>query len=160
MEFGAARWVPAESKSALAAILGNYGATLELETADPNTWGYFLLPSDRNVVVGYANVGLTPALVASDDNFFIGINELLVGFDQNTFKRIFTYRMPTIFHEFLSSSSPIVARDELGFVSVSISGKERWRHMTSGPIEKFTMANGWLRGETIDGERFSFPISG
>jgi hypothetical protein len=158
MEAEVATWVPAESKNALAAILRNDPAASEVVTSDPNAWGYLKLSNGKKLVIGYANLGLQPAIIAVGDELVIGIDELLVRINRNTFERVFTYLMPTIFHEFLSSSDPIVVRDEVGFVCVSASGKEQWRHLTSGPIAKFAMANGLLRGETIDGEKFSFSI--
>jgi len=158
MEARVATWVSAESKSALAAMLGNDAAASAVATADPNTWGYMQLSNGKKLVIGYANLGLLPAIIAIDDELVIGIDELLVRIKKSNFERVFTYRMPTIFHEFVSSSDPIVVRDEVGFVCLSASGEEQWRHLTSGPIEKFAMADGWLRGETIDGEKFSFAI--
>lgn len=112
----------------------------------------------KQLVIGYANLGLLPTIIAVADALVVGVDELLVRINKNTFERVFTYRMPTIFHEFLTSSDPIIVRDEVGFVCISASGKEQWRHLTSGPIEAFTMADGWLRGETIDGEGFALPI--
>ncbi len=158
MEHGVLAWVPAESKSALGAILGSAGAASELVTEDPNTWGYFQLPNGKKLAIGYSNLGLRPAATTIGQNLIVGIDELLVGFHQDTLERIFTCRMPTVFHEFLSFSDPIVVRDEVGFVCVSVSGTERWRHLTNGPIAKFTMATGSLQGETIDGEKFTFSI--
>jgi len=127
-------------------------------TEEPNTWGYLKLPNDKKLVIGYSDLGLRPAVITIGQRLFVGIDELLVGLYQDTLERIFTYRMPTVFHEFLSSSDPLVARDEVGFICISVSGTERWRYLTNGPIKKFTMASGSLRGETIDGEKFSFSI--
>jgi hypothetical protein len=158
MGIGVPTWVPADSKSALVTILGSDAIASGLVTEDPNSWGYLQLPNGKKLAIGYSDLGLRPAAISVGQTLFVGIDELLVGFYQDTLERIFTYRMPTVFHEFLSFSDPIVVRDEVGFVCLSVSGTERWRHLTNGPIEKFAMANGSLRGETIDGEKFSFSI--
>jgi hypothetical protein len=158
MDPGVPTWVPVESKSALAAILGSDGAASELATEEPNTWGYLQLPNGKKLVIGYSDLGLRPAVISIGRKLFIGIDELLVGLHQDTLERIFTYRMPTVFHEFLSSVDPLVVRDEVGFICVSASGTERWRYLTNGPIQTFSMASGLLRGETIDGEKFSFSV--
>lgn len=88
----------------------------------------------------------------------VGIDEVLASLDANILGIKFSYLMPSVFHEFVYLSDPIVVRDEIGFVAVSIDGQECWRFLTSGPIKKFSIEGGSIVGETIDNESFAFAI--
>jgi hypothetical protein len=157
MESSVATWVSVESKSALDAQLQGNGV-IQCVTADANTWGYFALSSGKKIVVGYSNLGLLPAVAMTSNLVIVGIDELVVAFDRVSLKRIFTYHMPSVFHQFVSVSNPLIIRDEVGFVCLTTSGKEIALHLTNGPIAEFSFSNGLLHGETIDGERFSFSV--
>jgi len=151
-------WTAAESKSALMSAIADDGAADSLITADPNSWGFFRLPNGKIFVVGYANLGLLPVAAVINNRLLIGVGEVLAGFDVDNFQRKFSYRMPSVFHEFVSLTEPIVVRDEIGFVGISSDGEERWNFLTNGPINRFSIENGRLHGETIDGESFEFAI--
>ncbi|WP_218080303.1 hypothetical protein [Anthocerotibacter panamensis] len=158
MEFISVSWTSVESKNALSNFLAKEGATSELATADPNTWGFFPLPNGKKLVVGYANLGLTPVATVVNGHLLIGINEILAGFDLNTLQRTFIYRMPSVFHEFVSLKDPVIVRDEVGFICISATGVERWALLTNGPINQFTIEGAFIRGVTIDDEPFKFAI--
>lgn len=130
----------------------------ELVTADANSWGFFRLCSGKILVIGFADLGLSPVAVQVGNRLFVGIDELVTSFHVNTFQRQFSYRMPTVFHEFVSLEDPIVVRDEIGFVGLSPDGEERWTFLMSGPISEFSIERGHVRGETIDREPFDFAI--
>lgn len=151
-------WTSSESRCELLNTILNQDVAGELATEDANSWGFFKLPSNRLLVVGYANIGLFPVAVLSEDRLLVGINEVLASFDAHTLEKQFSYRMPTVFHEFLSVVDPILVRDEVGFVSISADGKERWRFFTGGPINNFVIDNKSIIGDTIDNESFAFDI--
>ncbi len=151
-------WIGVDSKSALSSAIAEQSVGRELVTADPNAWGFFRLASGKVLVVGYANLGLLPVAVLIDNRLLVGVDEVLAGFDAATLEKQFCYRMPSVFHEFVSLADPIVVRDEIGFVGISADGKECWCYLTSGPIKKFAMENGHIIGETIDDEPFAIAI--
>lgn len=151
-------WTAVESKSALESAVANEVGTGELLTADPNEWGFFRLPNGKVFVVGYANLGLMPIAVLIGNRLLVGIDEVLDSFDIDTGQRKFSYRMPSVFHEFISLADPIVVRDEIGFVAISADGEEFWSFVTSGPIRRFSIDHGMIHGETIDDEPFEFTI--
>lgn len=151
-------WTPVESKSALAAFLADGAPAGELVTEDPNEWGFFKVPGDRLLVIGYANLGLPPVAAMVNKHLLVGIDEIFACFDVDTLRNLFVYRMPTVFHEFISLSNPLVLRDEVGFVSISVDGRERWRFLADGPIGKFEVKQDRICGETIDGESFEFLL--
>jgi hypothetical protein len=109
-------------------------------------------------VVGYAELWLLPVAALIDNRLLVGIDEGLARFDVHTLQRQFSYRMPSVFQEFISLEDPIVVRDEIGFVGISTDGAERWTFLTSGPIDRFSIEHGRLHGETIDNEPFEFAI--
>lgn len=151
-------WTPVDSRSALLNAIADEGPTSELVTADANEWGFFRLPNDKILVVGYADLGLLPMAVMLDNHLLVGIDEILACLDVNTLERKFFYRMPSVFHEFISLADPIIVRDEVGFVALSGNGNERWKFLTSGPINKSYVEGRRLYGETIDDEQFEFLI--
>ncbi|HNN46915.1 MAG TPA: hypothetical protein PKN34_12755, partial [Azospira sp.] len=104
------------------------------------------------------DLGLLPVAVLFDDRLLVGVDEVLASFDVDTLQKQFSYRMPTVFHEFVSLAAPIIVRDEVGFVGISANGKECWCSLTSGPIRKFAIEHGHILGETIDYEPFDFAI--
>lgn len=158
MNTDAPLWNAVESKSALLSALANEEVASELVTADPNSWGFFNSPSGKVLVVGYANLGLPPVAALFDCRLLVGVDEVLASFDMNTLQRQFVYRMPSVFHEFVSLAEPIIVRDEIGFIGISKDGKECWSSLASGPIKTFAIEHGHIRGETIDDEPFDFAI--
>ena len=151
-------WNAFESKSALLSAIADEEVAGELVTADPNSWGFFRSPSGRVLVVGYANLGLPPLVAVFDGRLLVGIDEVLASFDMDTLQRHFAYRMPSVFHEFVSLADPIIVRDEIGFIGISKDGVECWSSLASGPIKMFAIEHGHILGETIDDEPFDFAI--
>ena len=151
-------WTGVESRSALASAVADQAVASELVTEDPNAWGFFRLPSGKVLVVGYADLGLLPVAVLSENRLLVGVDEVLASFAADTLEKQFSYRMPSVFHEFVSLADPFVVRDEIGFVGISADGKERWCSLTSGPIKKFAIEHGRIFGETIDDEQFVIGI--
>lgn len=147
-------WIAFESRSALLASMECEAIATELLTADPRSWGFFKLSGDNILVVGYADLGLLPIAAQWNGSLFVGIDEILVGFDMENFCKKFSYRMPSVFHEFLSFENQLIVRDEIGFVGISHEGKELWCCLTSGPVKSFSIEGRQIRGETIDGDIF------
>jgi len=158
MSFITIPWTSADSKSALTSYLADKDVAVKLETHDANTWGFFKLPIGKFLQVGYADLGLLPVATVVNDRLLVGIDELLAGYDSSTLEQVFLYRMPSIFHEFVSLSDPLIVRDEVGFVGISLDGTERWKYLTNGPIDDFEIVGNRIRATTIDGETFTFPL--
>jgi hypothetical protein len=151
-------WTSVESKSALVAKREQEEIVGQFETADANSWGFFRLPTGKILTFGYADLGLLPMAVVMDELLIVGIDELLVGYNASTLERVFVYRMPSIFHEFLFETGRLIVRDEVGFVGISPDGTEQWKELTDGPIDKFEIDGNQINGTTIDGEKFSFSL--
>jgi hypothetical protein len=151
-------WTPVESKSKLEKLLVDNSDEKILITSSPNTWGFFSLPNGTKFSVGYVDLGLPPVACIDGDCFFVGIDEVLSAYNLKTLEQIFSYQMPTVFHEFIELSNSIVVRDEVGFISVSKLGEEQWKFLTDGPIDNFTFDGTKIRGVTIDDEQFLFDI--
>lgn len=158
MNIVAPLWASVDSKSALSGAIADQAVAGELMTEDPNEWGFFSLPGGKVLVVGYADLGLVPVAALVQGRLLIGIDEVLAGFDPVTHEKRFSYRMPSVFHEFVSLADPIIIRDEIGFVAISSDGEEQWCSLTSGPIKRFAIESGRIVGETIDDESFAIPI--
>lgn len=158
MEFIKIPWMSVGSKNNLAATCDPKKVFNQLVTVDANEWGFFKLPNGKLLVVGYAALGLVPQGIISNGNFLMGIDEVLSSFDVNTLGDKFSYRMPSIFHEFVSLDELIVVRDEVGFVAISDGGVEVWKFLTNGPINEFFIESGKIYGNTIDGEQFNFSV--
>jgi hypothetical protein len=151
-------WTRIESRQELPGVLAGQTIGCELVTDDANEWGYFKLPDGKFFLVGYANLGLPPVALIADKRLFVGINEVLACFDTETLEKRFSYRMPSVFYEFISLSSTIIVLDEIGFVGLSSDGQERWSFVVDGPVKKFIFDNGHIHGETIDDELFEFEV--
>lgn len=152
-------WSSVDSKKDILTSINKEYIECEFVTEDPNQWGFFKLPNGKIIVIGFANLGLSPAAIVVKDQLFIGINELLVSFDIANMKKKFTYRMPTIFHEFVEVKDSIIVRDEIGFVCISFKGEEYWKFLVNGPIDKFSIQDGIIHGSTIDNEEFLYEIN-
>jgi len=153
-----ARWVPCDSRSDMQARTAGLPVIDTLETADANEWGYLQWDDGRCLQVGYADIGLAPQATASNDDIVVGINECLVAYRRADGARHFSYRMPFIFHEFLRTGDPLIARDELGFVGLAPDGAEKWSFFTTGPIARCQLTATHIDGETVEGEAFSFAL--
>ena len=151
-------WVHCDSRSQLSAETESKITIGEISTADSNSWGYYNLSKNRCVKISYANVGLTPQSVVYDKYLFIGIDEVLVSYDLSKDIKVFTYRMPFIFQEFVSVGEALIVRDELGFIGLSKNGGESWKFITEGVIETFSVEPPKISGKTVDGETFSYLI--
>lgn len=152
-------WIAVDSKSSLMPQLAEVKNHAELVTSDANSWGFFRPSPGCALSVGYANNGLIPSAVITGELFLVGTNELLSAYDAFTLSQVFCYRMPSIFHEFVSVGEVLVVRDEVGFVGLSTTGVELWCHLTEGPIENFEFTDSCIKGVTIDGEQFLFNLS-
>lgn len=53
-----------------------------------------------------------------------GDNVITMAYRRADGARRFSYRMPFIFHEFLRTGDPLIARDELGFVGLAPDGAQ------------------------------------
>lgn len=151
-------WTLVESKSALNVTIEGNRVVGHLETTDANTWGFFHLPFGRVFTVGYANLGLRPIAVFYGGYLFVGIDELLAGYNAGDLKQKFVYRMPSVFHEFVSFAEQLIIRDEIGFIGISLDGTEKWKRLFHAPIDKFKIEEYSINGCTIDGENFSIPL--
>lgn len=151
------RWVPCDSRSALLAQLPQNASELLL-TDNPNSWGYIAFDSDTIIPIGYAGLGLFPVTVRLGNRIFVGIDELLVGYELPNRSVLFKYSMPTVFHEFVRfEEDGLIARDEIGFVGISYVGEERWTFCID-VIASYEINQSTILGKTEDGESFKFTI--
>lgn len=153
-----ARWVPCDSRSDMQARTARLAVIGTLETTDANEWGYLQRDDEQCLHVGYANIGLAPQTALSNDDIVVGINECVAAYRRADGARHFIYRMPFVFHEFLRTGDPLIVRDELGFVGLAPDGTERWSFFTTGPIARCNLTPTHITGETVEGEKFSFPL--
>ena len=156
-------WIPCESysdmKTRIASLPGSKCFEI-IQAEDSRSWGFFALrkPHSKTPVllqpIGYADIGLPPEAVRFSNQLLIGVNEKIVVVDVTQGTETFTYRMPTIFHEFLSvNSSGILARDEIGFILLSWKGEERWRYCKD-IIDSYKISGNKISFSTIEGEHF------
>ncbi|GHC31995.1 hypothetical protein GCM10010082_27890 [Kushneria pakistanensis] len=149
-------WVSCESRYALIAQLPPDQEVVETES--PNSWGYVDFESDVVVPVGYSDMGLQPLAVRLGERVFVGIDELLIGYDCFGRYILFKYNMPTIFHEFVRfDQHEFIVRDEIGFVGISYSGDERWSFCID-IIASYRIDQALIVGLTEGGEDFKFSI--
>jgi hypothetical protein len=150
------KWVSMASKNELNEYLSKKNSITELSDIDANTWGYFEIKNDQFLKIGYVNVGLKPQAILFDEAIYIGINEIFVGYQKDFKKKIFSYKMPTIFHEFINLSDSLIIRDEVGFIGLSRNGEQNWIFLVNGPIEEYNITECLIEGKTMDNETFSF----
>lgn len=151
------RWVHCDSRNALVTQLLPNAYEL-LMTDSPNSWGYMLFDTDIIIPIGYANVGLLPLAVKHCNQVFVGIDELLVGYDWTSQSVLFKYEMPTIFHEFVRfDQDGLVVLDEIGFVGISYTGEERWSFCID-LIASYEIGQSIISGKTQEGKSFKFTI--
>jgi hypothetical protein len=151
------QWVSCDSRNDLVARLPSDACEL-LMTDSPNSWGYMVFESGKVVPIGFANMGLLPSAARCGDRIFVGIDELLVGYDLSSGFCLVKYKMPTIFHEFVRFGQDVlIVRDEIGFIGISYVGDERW-NFCIGVIASFEIDQSTILGETEEGENFQFII--
>jgi hypothetical protein len=151
------RWVPCDSRNALIAQLPPNAGEL-MTTDSPNSWGYIAFNSEAIIPIGYADMGLLPLAVRHDNRIFVGVDELLVGYDWHSRSVLFKYKMPTVFHEFVRfDQNGLIARDEIGFVGVSYVGEERWNFCID-VIVSYEINQSIILGKTEEGESFEFAV--
>jgi hypothetical protein len=151
-----AHWMPCDSRSDMRSRTSGRSVLDELETSGANTWGYFEIPQGLQLNIGYADVGLEPKSVLVGDKILIGIDECLACYDISTHSKCFSYQMPWIFHEFVAIGDPLIVRDEMGFVCLTLEGKELWKFGTPGIIESYKVSMEQIIGKTTDGQSFVF----
>jgi hypothetical protein len=161
MLMDAANWVNCDSRSDLDARLSCLnGRVFESSIADEsNTWGYMVVEDNIFIPIGFSDVGLPPEVYIYKKAVLVGVSDTLSGYSLDTGELIFTYKMPTIFHEFvLFADFGFIVQDEIGFVSLSYSGGERWSQICDDIIETYNVSNGSIIGETVEGTTFNFTI--
>ena len=150
-------WVSCDSRNALFAQLPPNACQLVV-TDSANRWGYLIFDSAIIIPVGYADMGLIPFAVRFCNKVFVGIDELLVGYEWSSRSILFKYKMPTIFHEIVRFDvDEMIVRDEIGFVGISYVGIERWSFSIDA-IANYEIAESLIFGRTEEGESFKFII--
>ncbi len=155
-------WVNCDSRNDLEArLIGLDGKVFETSIADEsNTWGYIAVENNIFIPIGFSDVGLSPQLYISKNMAVVGVSDRLSGYSLDMGKLIFTYQTPTIFHEFvLFNDDGFVIQDEIGFVGLSYSGKEKWSQIYDDMIETYSLNGNLISGETVEGTKFKFAIS-
>jgi hypothetical protein len=152
------RWVSCDSRNALVAQLPPNACEL-LMTDSPNSWGYIAFDADVIVPIGYADMGLLPLAMRHGNRIFVGIDELLIGYDWTSRSVLFRYKMPTVFHEFVRfDQNELIVRDEIGFVGISYVGDERWNFCID-VIASYEINQSTILGKTEEGKSFKFTIA-
>lgn len=151
--------MPCDSYNALIAQLPLNVVACELLTTDsPNSWGYIAFDADVIVPIGYADMGLLPLAIRHGNRIFVGIDELLVGYNWTSWSVLFKYKMPTVFHEFVRfDQNELIVRDEIGFIGISYTGDERWNFCID-VIASYEINQSTILGKTEEGESFKFTI--
>ena len=151
------KWTSCDSRNSLTAQLtpAAYGL---LVTDSPNSWGYITFDYDIIIPIGFADMGLLPIAIKHENKIFVGIDEVLAGYDEINSSCIFKYKMPTVFHEFVRfDQDELIVRDEVGFIGISYTGDEHWNYCV-GLIATYTIDQKKIVGETEEGEQFEFSI--
>lgn len=152
------RWVSCDSRHALVAQWPPNACEL-LMTDSPNSWGYLAVEADVIIPIGYADMGLLPLAMRHGNRIFVGIDELLIGYDWTSRSVLFRYKMPTVFHEFVRfDQNELIVRDEIGFVGLSYVGEERWNFCID-VIASYEINQSIILGKTEEGESFKFTIA-
>ena len=155
-------WVRCDSRSDMMSRLSHINDNVfdELITDDPNTWGFFISEKkDICIPLGFCDIGLPPQFFIQNMIIFIGVSELVVGYDLKTGTMIFKYKMPTVFHEFSGlGESGVILQDETGFVGLSNDGTQKWIKLFSDVISCYLIIGNTISGKAEDGEQFEFSI--
>ena len=156
-----ANWVNCNSRSDLEARLSRLaGRVFEASIVDEsNTWGYIISENDIFIPVGFSDVGLAPKLHIHKNVALVGVSDILSGYNLDKGKLAFTYKMPTVFHEFaLFTDDDFIVQDEIGFVGLSYSGNEKWLKICDDIIATYNINDDSINGETLEGMKFNFAI--
>lgn len=151
-------WEDIDSDAVVREELVAAGISKRLILEDARLWGLLRLQDGRSILVGYAGVGLKPSAQICEEHLVIGIEGVVASYDLSQLQLVYTFEMPTIFHNFISRTYPLVVMDEVGFLSIANDGTALWTFLVDGPIEKFSFANGAISGKTIDGTDFCFRL--
>ncbi len=154
-------WINCDSRSdmesRLASIKGNVFETAM--ASDSSTWGYIAAENNIFIPIGFADVGLPPQFYIHKNTVLVGVSDTLLGYNLSTGKLIFSYKMPTVFHEFvLFLDDNFIVQDEIGFVSLFFAGNEKWVQLCDDMIETYEVNNSSITGKTVEGSSFHFNI--
>jgi len=157
-------WQPCDSRSDLVARLEKAKGKVFQTLADKeaNAWGYAAQDGEF-IPIGYADLGLTPVVVAWRETVFVGSGGTLTALDAKTGQPVFSYVMPTVFHEFLRiEDGLLLARDEIGFVALSLQGQEKWKALCGDIVEDYEIQGeidgAVITGRTMEGSNFRFVV--
>ncbi len=155
-------WVQCDSRNDMLARLSLVDNQVfdELITEDSNAWGYLTL-NKKNICIpiGFPDVGLSPEVFLHDNMVYVGITDTVAGFDASRGRLVFRYKVPTVFHKFITTYlDGVFFQDETGFVGLTFDGKEKWIKLCSDIIDTYHVRNNTIYGETLDGEKFEFSI--
>lgn len=157
-------WVNCDSCGDMKARLsGVEGKVFEILIADePNTWGYLAIYDEDNIFIpiGFADNGLSPQVKIHDKTAFVGVSDNLSGYSLATGRLFFSYKMPTVFHEFVTFNKDIfIVQDEIGFVGLFYTGEEKWIKICDDIIETYQLNDNSIFGKTIEGDKFNFTLT-
>ena len=154
-------WSKCDSKNDMDSRLSKMEGTVldVLSTEDANSWGYFSIDNLKHIPIGYSNAGFMPKMRIKSDTVFIGISEILVGYQLYSGELIFKYKMPTLFHAFVCfKQNWFIVLDEIGFVSLSCDGTEKWVQLYEDVIESYKLKDNSISGKTLEGKIFNFTF--
>jgi hypothetical protein len=156
-------WVFCDSKSDLRARLSSVAGKQfeELITDEANTWGYLAIEKSSFIPIGYTDFGVSPQVRIYNKIVIIGVSDTVTGFNLDTGKLNFKYKMPTVFHEFIIfHKDNFIVQDEVGFVCLSYDGSENWVRLCDDVIETYQLRDSSIYGKTIEGNEFDFKVLG
>ena len=157
------KWTKCESRSdmeaRLSSIAGNIFDLLMEDQA--SSWGYLTLVEEGYslVPIGFCDVGLQPRVSTNNKMVFVGIGSIIAGYELKMGKLVFIYKMPTIFHEFLTTDDQgVIVQDETGFVGLDLDGTQKWIKLYSDIIDTYDFDGRTITGKTFEGSKFEFSI--
>lgn len=155
-------WISCDSKSDMIARTKSLNTRVfeELETEDANAWGIFYSEvSGYCIPISFFDAGLLPKQLVCGEAAFIGIADIVAGYELDSGRLSFKYRVPTVFHDFASiGSEMVVVQDETGFIGLDKTGKQRWIKLLSDIVEEYKISGSTIYGTTMDGDVFEFHI--
>lgn len=158
MSIEAQRWIGCSSYDALMSGVPQNARETLITTDSPKHWGYFQTDAGMIIPVGYANLGLMPVAVHHGGYVFVGINELVCSFDATSMLKLFQYKMPSVFYDFIRFDvNSFIIGDEIGFIGLSYGGSELWTCIKD-IICEYRIVNNIIQGTTLEGEKFEFVI--
>ena len=151
------RWIHYDTRNAFIAQIPPNAYEL-LTTDSANSWGYVVFDTDIVIPIAYADMGLAPIAVRCDERLYVGIDEILVGYNLVSRSPLFRHKMPTVFQEFVRfDANQMIVRDEIGFIGLSYDGIELW-NFCSGIVFDYTIDESKISGENFLKEDFEFII--